>query len=72
MRRPRYSAPGVECGNLTSRAHSSLQWHHLATRLPAPLPHLILESTTPDPSRTSWHGRRGVMISLSISHAPLA
>ncbi len=42
---PRFSAPGVEFGNLTSRAHSMLEWHYLATQLPAPLPHLILEST---------------------------
>src|SRR5690606_5727947 len=37
--------PGVEFGNLTSRAHSVLEWHYLATQLPAPVPHLIVEST---------------------------
>lgn len=45
----RFSAPGVEFGNLTSRTHSALTWHYLATQLPAPLPHLILESTAAGP-----------------------
>lgn len=47
--RPRFSAPGVEFGNLTSRTHSALEWHYLATQLPAPLPHLILRSTAAGP-----------------------
>lgn len=47
--RPRYSAPGVEFGNLASRTHSYLEWHYLATELPAPLPHLILESRAAGP-----------------------
>ena len=45
----RFAAPGVEFGNLTSRTHSALTWHYLATQLPAPLPHLILESTAAGP-----------------------
>lgn len=44
MCRPRFSAPGVEFGNLSSRTHSYLEWHYLATELPAPLPHVFLES----------------------------
>lgn len=47
--RPRYAAPGVEFGNLSSRTHSYLEWHYLATELPAPLPHLILESAAAGP-----------------------
>ena len=43
--RPRFTAPGVEFGNLTSRTHSVLEWHYLAVELPSPLPHLVLEST---------------------------
>lgn len=46
---PRFTAPGVEFGNLTSRTHSVLEWHYLAVQLPAPLPHLILESTAVGP-----------------------
>lgn len=39
----------MEFGNLTSRTHSVLEWHYLAIQLPAPLPHLILESTAAGP-----------------------
>jgi len=46
---PRYSAPGVEFGNLASRTHSYLEWCYLATELPAPLPHLFLESAAAGP-----------------------
>lgn len=46
---PRFTAPGVEFGNLTSRTHSVLEWHYLAVQLPAPLPHLILESAAVGP-----------------------
>lgn len=41
---PRFVAPGVEFGNLQGRTTNELSWHYLATQLPAPLPHLILES----------------------------
>ena len=44
---PRFVAPGVELGNLTSRRSGrSATWHYLAVRLPAPLPHLILDATS--------------------------
>lgn len=44
--RPRFVAPGVEFGNLEGRTYNELEWHYLATQLPAPLPHLILESAS--------------------------
>ena len=43
---PRFVAPGVEFGNLVRRAGRSGTWHYLAVRLPAPLPHLILDATS--------------------------
>lgn len=43
---PRFVAQGIEFGNLTHRARGSERWHYLAITLPAPLPHLILDSTS--------------------------
>lgn len=43
---PRYIAPGVEFGNLVRRANRSSGWQYIAVRLPAPLPHLILDATS--------------------------
>ena len=42
---PRYVGPQLEFGNLLSRREHSLEWHYLMTTLPAPLPHLLLESS---------------------------
>jgi len=42
---PRFVAPNLEFGNLTQQASRATHWHYLALRLPAPLPHLILDST---------------------------
>ena len=42
---PRYAGPAVEFGNLLSRREYALEWHYLMTTLPAPLPHLFLESS---------------------------
>lgn len=41
---PRYVGPEVEFGNLLSRRKHALEWHYLVATLPAPLPHLFLET----------------------------
>ena len=43
---PRFVAPGVEFGNLSYRSRRSVEWHYVAVKLPAPLPHLILDATS--------------------------
>lgn len=44
---PRFVAPGVEIGNLSSRRSGrSGEWHFVAVTLPAPLPHLILDAVS--------------------------
>ncbi len=44
---PRFTAPGLEFGNLRYRKHRSGSWHYLAVELPVQLPHFILETTAP-------------------------
>ncbi|HLS25280.1 MAG TPA: hypothetical protein VK063_05325 [Beutenbergiaceae bacterium] len=46
---PRFTASGVEFGNLRSRDRYGVRWHYLTVRLPEPLPHLILDATTDGP-----------------------
>ncbi|GAB3118362.1 hypothetical protein [Glaciibacter psychrotolerans] len=43
---PRFVAPGVEFGTLSSHSRRSGEWHYVAVTLPAPLPHLILDATS--------------------------
>ncbi|WP_147303971.1 hypothetical protein [Subtercola boreus] len=48
---PRFVAPGVEFGMLTGRGvdqrrRRSTEWHYLAVKLPAPLPHLVLDAAS--------------------------
>lgn len=43
---PRFVAHGIEFGNIVHGSARSAGWHYLAVRLPAPLPHLILDATT--------------------------
>ena len=42
---PRFTAAGVEFGNLSGSGSRSKKWHYVAVTLPAPLPHLILDAT---------------------------
>jgi hypothetical protein len=44
----RFVAPGIEFGNLKSRAGGSTEWHYVAVTLPAALPHLVLDATSND------------------------
>lgn len=43
---PRFTAPGVEFGNLRSRREPPLRWHYLTVTLPEPQPHLVLDATS--------------------------
>lgn len=43
---PRFVAHDVEFGNLVHGGARSAGWHYLAVRLPAPLPHLVLDATS--------------------------
>ncbi|WP_165063210.1 hypothetical protein [Marisediminicola senii] len=45
---PRFVASGIEFGNLTRRQGRTRKWRYLAVRLPAPLPHLVLDATAND------------------------
>jgi hypothetical protein len=54
---PRFVAPGVEFGNLKPRAGRSAEWHYLAIKLPAVLPHLILDATSNDGMVSDLPGR---------------
>ncbi|MET0932173.1 MAG: hypothetical protein ABWX56_00555 [Mycetocola sp.] len=54
---PRFVAPGVEFGNLKPRAGRSGEWHYLAVKLPAVLPHLILDATSNDGIVSDLPGR---------------
>ena len=45
---PRFVAPGVEFGDLTGGVPRSRTWRYIVVRLPAPLPHLVLDATAND------------------------
>ena len=45
---PRFSAPGVEFGTLLAGTRRARGWRYLAVKLPAPLPHLILDAAPHD------------------------
>lgn len=49
---PRFVGAGaarpVEFGSLKARGPGATEWHYIAVRLPAPLPHLVLDSTAND------------------------
>jgi len=49
---PRVTASGLEFGSLTTTRPGSPSWHYLAVALPAPLPHLVLDSTSNNTSRS--------------------
>ena len=49
---PRFTASGLEFGSLTTLRPGSPTWHYLAVTLPAPLPHLVLDATSNNTSRS--------------------
>jgi hypothetical protein len=63
---PRFVAPGVEFGNLKPRAGKSAEWHYLAVKLPAVLPHLILDATSNDGIVSDLPGRVDRVQRLSL------
>ena len=52
LENPRFTASGLEFGSLTTTRPGSPTWHYLAVTLPAPLPHLVLDSTSNNSSRS--------------------
>ncbi|GAA4170178.1 hypothetical protein GCM10022287_07720 [Gryllotalpicola koreensis] len=49
---PRFVADTIEFGDLHQLGHGALQWSYLAARLPAPLPHLVLDASSNDRARS--------------------
>ncbi|MGG7451016.1 hypothetical protein ACQ3HE_08975 [Plantibacter auratus] len=63
---PRFVRGNIEFGNLVDDVKRSRDWHYLVVRLPAPLPHLLLDATTNDTVRSDLPPGvdRGLQISL--------
>lgn len=63
---PRFVRDEVEFGNLLDEVKRSGDWHYLVVRLPAPLPHLLLDATRNDTVRSDLPPGldRGGLISL--------
>ncbi|SMG24632.1 hypothetical protein [Agreia pratensis] len=63
---PRFTASGLEFGSLTTTRPGSTTWHYLAATLPAPLPRLVLDSTSNNASRSDLPPHFGPLQRISL------
>jgi len=66
LENPRFTASGLEFGSLTSTRPGSPTWHYLAVTLPAPLPRLVLDSTSNNTSRSDLPPGFGSLQRISL------